>query len=157
MISSNKTIILSSELFTLNKENGLIVIEDVYNLTLSGGENDSVIECSSQSTFGIHLKNTTNVTLTGLGFRNCGAAIPSELLKYLSYGDVLIYSDVVLPVFNETVFLIEASENITLSRIHIENSTGLALAAVSSPIIKYPNNAFFMKSSYPKTGQLQNI
>ena len=72
MISSNKVIIFNSELFTLNKENGLIVIEDVYNLTLSGGEYDSVIECSSQSTFGIHLKNTTNVTFTGLGFRNCG-------------------------------------------------------------------------------------
>ena len=77
-------------------------------------------------------------------------AIPTELLNNLSYNDVLIYSHVVLPVFNETVFLIEASENVTLIRIHIENSTGLALAAVSSPIIMHPNNAFFMKNSYPK-------
>ncbi|CAI8027230.1 hypothetical protein GBAR_LOCUS15584, partial [Geodia barretti] len=42
---SNYIIILNGEKFNVDIENGFIVIENVSNLTISGGESGSVIEC----------------------------------------------------------------------------------------------------------------
>ena len=112
-IHSSHTIILIGENF--NAAHGSIVIENVSNLTISGGESGSIIQCSPNYSFGFHLKNVTNVTLTGIRIRNCSSAIPHHLLNTLNS-------------FNETTLLIEASKTVTLSNIHIEQSPGVALA-----------------------------
>ena len=85
-ISSNRLIVLSEVEFSVDDSNGFVVIENVSNLTISGGESGSLIECSPRSTFGLHLKNATNVTLTGFSIINCGSAIPTNLiLEFLPY------------------------------------------------------------------------
>ena len=118
-IRSNYIIVLNSEKFNVDSEIGFLVIENVSNLTISGGESGSLIECSPQSTFGLHLKNSTNVTVTGIRFKNCGS-IPNRL-KYLN---------VTIDFYNKTTLLMEASTNVTLSNIDIEKSPGLALAVI---------------------------
>ena len=123
-IHSNRVVLLDGERFTVDNQSGFIVIENVSNLTISGGESGSLIECSPHSTFGLHFKNTTNVTLTGIRIRNCGSAVPNNW----SYMNKAIS----LPAFNETTLLIESSRNIDLSNIHIEESPGLALAVMNN-------------------------
>ena len=87
IISSNKLIVFNGVKFSVNDSSnctGFVVIENVCNLTISGGESGSLIECSPQSTFGLHFKNTTNVTLTRIRIRNCVSAIYNliQLNKY---------------------------------------------------------------------------
>ena len=124
IISSNKLIVFNGVKFSVNDSSnftGFIVIENVSNLTISGGESGSLIECSPQSTFGLHFKNTTNVTLTGIRIRNCGSAIHNltQLNKYRCPN-----------VLCHTSILIEASRNVNVSRVHIELAAGIALAVV---------------------------
>ena len=101
VVQSDKTILLHEAKYTINGSNGFIVIENVSNMIIAGGESGSLIECSPQSAFGFYLKNATNVMLTGLTFRNCA------------------YSKVFL--------LIETPRSVVLSRIYIEDSQGFSL------------------------------
>ena len=138
-IHSNRVVLLDSEKFTVDNQNGFIVIENVSNLTISGGESGSLIECSSQSTFGLHFKNTTNVTLTGIRIKNCGSVVPNNWL-YMNKA-------VSLPAFNETTLLIESSTNVVMSNIHIEESPGLALVVMNSKNLR--NSLFSMDNVNP--------
>ena len=70
MIHSNQLIILTSVEISVDESSGFIVIENVSNLTISGGESGSLIECFENSFFGLHFKNTTNVILTRLRIKN---------------------------------------------------------------------------------------
>ena len=100
VVQSDQTILLHEAKYTINS-NGIIVINNVSNIIITGGESGSLIECSPQSAFGFYLKNATNVTLTGLTFRNCA--------------------------FLKGFLLIETPRSVVLSRIYIEDSPGLSL------------------------------
>ena len=88
IVRSNRFIVLNGEKFGIHDRIGFIVIENVSNLTISGGGSGSLIQCSPQSAFGLHLKNTTNFTLTGINITHCGPVTgpdhPSVLRKHLS-------------------------------------------------------------------------
>ena len=84
------------------------------NLTISGGESGSLIECSQHSTFGFYLQNATNITLTGFRIRNCGCDIPDNLVKY--------YYNTKLKSNTKVTFLIEFPKSLKLSRIEIHHS-----------------------------------
>ena len=71
------------------------------NLTISGGEGGSIIHCSSQSSFGLHLNNVTNVSVTGIAMINCAS---SQISKHKSS------------------LLIESSRIVTLTNIQIQYS-----------------------------------
>ena len=76
IISSHRLIILTGGEFSVSDTNGPILIENVSNLTISGGESVSLIECSPQSVFGLYIKNALNVVLTGVRIRYCGFLDP---------------------------------------------------------------------------------
>ena len=126
MIHSNQLIILTSVEISVDESIGFIVIENVSNLTISGGESGSFIECFEDSSFGLHFKNTTNVILTRLRINNCGSIIPNYLVQYIIYNGSLGLN------FAKTshltsLLIIESPRNMKLSSIHIENCPGIAL------------------------------
>ena len=119
----------------MKNSNGFIIIENVFNLTISGSESSSLIECSPQSSFGFHLSNATNVRLAGFRIRNCGSAVPKKLMKYLNFDpnqwkySCLTASYNIIQV-NSTSVLIESSRNVVLSRVNIDESPGYAIAVI---------------------------
>ena len=129
LVRSDQTIILDHGTFTVDSENLIILIENVSNLTISGHESGSIIQCSPHSSFGFRLKNTTNVTLTNLNITSCGMA-----MKSLNYSDSwpIVHFDP--PVFFETTILTEVSNNLTLSGINIESSPGVAITAIGTSV-----------------------
>ena len=123
VISSNRHIILNGVEFNVKGSNGFTVIEKVSNLTISSAEEEgSTIKCSSESTFGLHLKNATNISLTGITITNCASYIPTHMMKYQYNTSQYI----------EATLLIESPRNINLSKVHIEHSLGVALAIFDS-------------------------
>ena len=151
IISSNQLIILNGEEFSIDESIGSILIENVSNLTISGGERGSLIECSPDSTFGLYLKNATNITLNKITIINCASYnIPNHIMinKYLSE-------------HNESTILIETSSNINLSKVHIHYSPGTALAIFDSmfsePLIDNMNTHLTLNSctfSHSREGSL---
>ena len=124
IVSSNKHIVLNGIKFSVEGSNGSILIENASNLTISGGgEGGSLIECSPQSTFGLHLKNATNVTLTQITIRYCAG--------------------------NIFTLLIQASQRIILSGVHIDHSPGFALFMHSSTNESSETPFFFMDNVNP--------
>ena len=143
IISSNKIIILNGE-FSVDENNGFIDIRNVSNLTISGGEGGSLIECSTQSSFGFHLNNVTNVTLTRIRIKNCGSVIPYDIMQYHnSYyrNDSSEFPQ--LSLSTKTSLLIVASNNVLLSRAHIEHSPELVLTVIDLPTAKNSEDHFF--------------
>ena len=129
ILQSHRLVILNGPKYSIDERNGFLVIENVSNLTISGGENGSLIECSPQSaTFGIHLKNSTNVTLTGLRIIHCGTPFPEYLVQ-----------------FCDATILIEASKHIVLSQVDINYSPHYSLAVF--PDCKHPENPFTFNHS----------
>ena len=132
IISSNKLIVLNGVEFNVNGSNGFIVIENVSNLTISGGERGSLIQCSPDSTFGLYLKNTINITLTGITMRGCASYIPNYKMRYNL-------------VSNETTILIENSRTINLFKVLIDYSLGIPLTVFDSvfgePVIANVNSS----------------
>ena len=123
VISSNRHTILNGVEFNVNVSNVFIVIENVSNLTISSAEEEgSIIKCSSESTFGLHLKNATNISLTGMTITNCASYIPTHSMQYEYNTSQYI----------EATLLIETPRNINLSKVHIEHSLGVALAIFDS-------------------------
>ena len=142
IIHSNKMIVLDGKIFNAGMVNTIIVIENVSNLMITGQENGSVIECSSESIFGIHMNNGTNVTLANLTIRNCGSAIPNHFLELFNISHDWPCNQDTCPqasVSTETSVLIEASKNVTLSGVHINCSPGYALTVVDS----FPMNEYY--------------
>ena len=138
ILQSHRLIVFNGPKYSMDERNDFLVIENVSNLTISGGENGSLIECSPQSaTFGIHLKNSTNVTLTGLRIIHCGTPFPEYLVQFPK--KLLHYRD--------TTILLEATDHIVLSGIHIGYSPGYSLAAV--PYDEYSADPFFFNDNVP--------
>ena len=131
IISSNKLIVLNGIEFNVNCSSGFIVIENVSNLTISGGERGSLIQFSQDSTFGLYLKNTTNITVTGITMRGCAFYIPNYTMRYYS-------------MWNETTILLENSRTVNLFKVHIDYSPEVALAVFDSrfgePVIASMNS-----------------
>ena len=156
IISSNKIVILNGE-FRVDENNGFIDIRNVSNLTIYGEEGGSLIECSTQSSFGFHLNNVTNVTLTRIRIKNCGSAIPYNMMQYLnSYyrNDSSEFPQ--LSPSTKTSLLIVALNNVLLLRAHIEYSPELALTVIDLPTDKNSEDDFFfmddMKPNLRLTG-----
>ena len=123
VISSNRHIILNGVKFNINVSNGFTLIDNVSNLTISSAEEEgSIIKCSSESTFGLHIKNATNILLTGITITNCASYIPTHMLHY-EYNT---------SPYNEATLLIETPRNVNLSKVHIERSLGVAVAVFDS-------------------------
>ena len=123
VISSNRHIILNGVEFNVNGSNGFTVIENVSNLTISSAvEQGSSIKCSSESTFGLHLKNATNISLIGITIINCASYIQTHMMQYQYNTSQYI----------EATLLIETPRNINLSKVHIKHSLGVALAIFDS-------------------------
>ena len=132
IISSNKLIVLNGVEFNVNDSNGFLLIENVSNLTISGGERGSLIQCSPDSSFGLYLKNTINITLTGITMRGCASYIPNYKMRYNL-------------VSNETTILIENSRTINLFKVLIDYSPGILLTVFDSvfgePVIANVNSS----------------
>ena len=128
IISSNQLIILNGGEFSVNDRNGFLLIENVSNLTISGGERGSLIQCSPDSMFGLYLKNTTNITLTGITMRGC--AFPCNQIQ-LVQKCIPVHISRPSPL-TKTAILLEMSRNVVISGIHVEYSPGLALAVIDS-------------------------
>ena len=137
IICSNQLIELTGGEFSVNDTNGSIVIENVSNLMISGRE--SLIECSPQSTFGLTLKNSINITLTGIRIRNCGfLPAPDPLLVWpLKMGDDTTKLSSFFGI-TKTSILIETS-TVLLSGIFIEFSPGHGLTVIDTPHSGKPN------------------
>ena len=142
MIHSNQLIILTADEIRVDESSGFIVIENVSNLTISGGESGSLFECFENSTFGLHFKNTTNVILTRLRIKNCGSFVPKYLLPYTTYLiDTVVHGDYLQSTSSS--LLIEMSRNMKLSRVHIENSPEVALTIIDFEINVSSNDPRF--------------
>ena len=125
IISSNRHIILNGVEFNVNGSNGFTLIENVSNLTISSAEEEgSIINCSSESTFGLHLKNATNISLSGITITNCASYIPTNNTQYHCFS----------PYYIEATLLINTSRNVSLFKVFIEYSPGIALAMLDSPL-----------------------
>ena len=130
LISSHRLIILDGVKFSLDLSIGFIIIENVSNLTISGGGSGSLIQCSPGSTFGLHIKNATNVTLTGINITNCASVIG---LAIKGFGEFSCSVDSC-----QTPLLIEASRHIIIARVQIEHPVGLDMS--------YPTDKPFKQS-----------
>ena len=131
IISPNRHIILNGVEFNINGSNGFTLIENVSNLTISSAEEEgSIINCSSESTFGLYLKNTTNISLTGITIMNCASCIPNHAMQYQHLSHI----------YNEATFLIMISRYVNLLKVDIEYSPGVALAIYDS-ILEEPSIA----------------
>ena len=137
IIHSNQLIILTSvEIIRVDESSGFvnessdfILIENVSNLTISGGESGSLIECFEDSHFGLHFKNTTDVILTRLRIKNCGFYRPALHPSRYRYNDSIGYNYFYFSnISSLTSLFIELSRNMKLSSVHIENCPGVALA-----------------------------
>ena len=115
------------------------MVENLSNLTISGRKSGSLIECFAKSTFGFHLKNAANVTLTRLQIQNCGSIIPSHLLQYIN--ETMCYQKY-LPSSppHLTFFLIETSRQVSLSGVHIEHAPGIAVTVTNYATHEMPKN-----------------
>ena len=129
IISSNRHIILNGGEFNVNGNTGSIVIESVSNLTISGRESGSLIQCSPNSTFGLHLNNATNVTLTEITIRNCGFFL-NQAFRFNCYEC-------------NTSILIEASRDVNLSGVHIKHSPGFAMTVIDYSVKERSQVPFF--------------
>ena len=143
IISSNQLIILNGGEFSVNDRNGFLLIENVSNLTISGGERGSLIQCSPDSSFGLYLKHTTNITLTGITMRGC--AFPCNQSQ-LFHNCALSHNAIPSPL-TETAILLEMPRNVVLSGIHVEYSPGLALAVIDSSHSCLPGHTFTFKEN----------
>ena len=131
IISSNRHIILNGVEFNVNGSNGFTVIENVSNLTISSAEEEgSIIKCSLESTFGLHLKNSTNISLTGITIINCASCIPNHTIPYQHLSHI----------YNEATFLIMTSRNVNLLKVYIGYSLGVALAIYDSVLEEPQDN-----------------
>ena len=130
IIRSNILVILKGVVFNVDKRYSSIIIENVTNLTISGGESGTHMQCSPQSTFGFHLKNATNISLTGVTISNCGC-IPNHLSQYIQR--MQPHYDLSTQQIPATSVLIESSLNILLSRVNIEYSPVNALTVIEFP------------------------
>jgi hypothetical protein len=126
MISSNRHIELNGTEFSVNGSNECILIVNVSNLTISGGESGSLIECSPQSTFGFYLTNATNVTFTSITITHCSC-----------------------PYVSNVTFSIETSSEIILSAVHIEYSPEYALQVFDFTYDSSEDPFFFMDNENP--------
>ena len=130
VISSNRHIILNGVGFNVNGSNGFIVIENVSNLTISSAEEKgSIINCSSESTFGLYLKNTSNISLIGITINNCAFYIPNDTMQYEC-----------ITQCNVATLVINTSRNVSLLKVYIEYSPGIALAMFDS-VFEEPSTA----------------
>ena len=117
VISSNRHIILNGVEFNVNGGNGFTVIENVSNLTISSAEEEgSIIKCSSESTFGLYLKNNSDISLNGITIKNCAFYIPNHTMQYESISQC-----------NVATLVINTSKHISLLKVYIEYSPGIAL------------------------------
>ena len=131
IIHSNQNIILDGDIFNVDGSNGVIAFENVSNLTISGGDSDSVLECSQTSAFGFHLKNVTNITFTRMRIKNCGSHFPNYLKEFINSSYDSVFYSICQIIFCQTSILIETSINVNLRRVHIEHSPGLALTVIN--------------------------
>ena len=130
VISSNRHIILNGVDFNVNGSNGFIVIENVSNLTISSAEEEgSIIKCSSESTFGLYLKNNSNISLIGITIKNCAFYIPNHTMQYESISQC-----------NVATLVINTSKHVSLLNVYIEYSPGIALAMFDS-VFEEPSTA----------------
>ena len=130
IISSNRHIILNGVEFNVNGSNGFTVIENVSNLTISPAEEQgSIIKCSSESIFGFHLKNSTNISLTGITITNCAFCIPNHTMQYECISQCSV-----------ATLVINTSRNVSLLKVNIEYSPGIALAMFDS-VFEEPSTA----------------
>ena len=130
IISSNRHIILNGVEFNVNGSNGFTLIENVSNLTISSAkEEGSIINCSSESTFGLHLKNATNISLIGITIMNCASCIPNHIMQYQQ-----------LSHYNKATFLVMTSRSVNLLKVYIGYSLGVALAIYDSVLEEPQDN-----------------
>ena len=130
VISSNRHIIFNGVEFNVNGSNGFTVIENVSNLTISSAEEEgSIIKCSSESTFGLYLKNNSNISLIGITIKNCAFYIPNHTMQYESISQC-----------NVATLVINTSKHVSLLNVYIEYSPGIALAMFDS-VFEEPSTA----------------
>ena len=85
--------------------------------------------CPLNSTFGLHLNNGTNVTLTEITIRNCGFFL-NQAFRFNCYEC-------------NTSILIEASRGVNPSGVHIELSPGFAMTVIDYSIKEQSQVPFF--------------
>ena len=134
MIKSDRTFTFKNGTFQLRMKR-FIVIEDVSNVAINGGGLVSHIECSEGARFGLYFRNVTNITVTGLNITNCSDRIPQNLVQYIPPSANPCDHKPCRRMPSATI-LIQASQNVTLSRMHISHSPGMAVAAINVPISK---------------------
>ena len=134
MIQSDQTITFEKGTFQLRMKQ-LIVFEDVSNVAINGHGLESHIVCSEGARFGLYFRNVTNITVTGLNVTNCSVRIPPSLVQYIPSSANPCDRKPCKKTPSATI-LIQASQNVTLSRVHISHSPGIAVAAINVPISK---------------------
>ena len=140
MVRSNRIIVLDGEQFTV-KENTVVSIDFVSNLTIKGQEGSTtVLHCSQKTSFALNFSsNAAHVTVTGLKIENCGATI-----EYLVQDSLCDFGECPPPKHRQvkTSFHIDGSTNITLSGVHFENSLGYAVSTIVGVILEYEDYNF---------------
>ena len=126
MIGSDKILVLDGEKFTIDWENDFVSIESVSNLTITGRESSTLVQCSPLSSFGFYIGDSTDITFTKLRFENCNA---HAVFEVTICNVTLCPPDCVESVTVTSTFYVEESSNVILLNVDIWNSPAFAVTA----------------------------
>ena len=102
-----------------------IIIADVNNLTLIGSEKSpSIIWCNGD--FGFAFMKVKGLKISNLHFYHCGAQIPEIMTTPLIDLNIFSYS-----ILGKPLLLMMNTSDISISKVHIHNSTGPGLLGVN--------------------------
>ena len=128
IIGSDRVITLDEEVFTVEKVYDFISIESITNLTITGRESGTLIQCFPQSSFGFYIMNATDVTFTGLTFENCGAnAVFEATICDVGQCPSMCIQNVIV----NSTFYVEESSSVALLNVHILNSPAFAVTVTN--------------------------
>ena len=102
-----------------------IMIAGVNNLTLSGSQKSpSIIWCNGD--LGFAFVQVKDLKISNLQFYHCGAQIPESITPPFTYFNTFSYS-----ILGNPLLLMMNTSDISISNVHIHNSTGPGLLGVN--------------------------
>ena len=131
VIGSERVIRFEGKDFYATNKEGFLVIENVTNLQLVGSDGGSLVSCNSGGEFGIHLRNATNITISGLALENCAVPVPDYVEQELYNSLETLCANGICAKKVYSTILIEDSTNVTLENTLLHHSPGFALTAIN--------------------------
>ena len=142
--TSNTTVVFPPGHHEVSTE-GQLVIQNVNNIALVGGNNDSTeIKCVGQ--FGLAFIGITNLTVSKLHFSLCGVPIPNALRMFKKMIGSFTFPNILPAPSPVSVYLLNII-NLTTNSLTIYHSKGMGLLAVNICGVSSIQQAVFVNNT----------